>query len=110
MQKILSEKNDIYTSTYKGWYCVSDETFLQESQLKECETTDGKKILVSAESGHPVEWTEEQNYMFKLSSYKDELLKWIVKNGKKIIDIGHFLLIQYCRLRYSSSKIPKDSS
>lgn len=39
-------------------------------------------MLVSIESGHPVEWTEEQNYMFKLSNFKDDLLKWLRTNGK----------------------------
>lgn len=75
------ERNQIYSSTYKGWYCISDETFLTDSQIKEIVSPSGNKILVSVESGHPLEWTEEQNYMFKLNSFKDDILKWLRANG-----------------------------
>lgn len=33
------------------------------------------------ESGHPVEWVEEKNYIFKLSSFKDDLNHWLRTNG-----------------------------
>jgi methionyl-tRNA synthetase len=68
---VLKDQNAIYKDTYSGWYCVSDETFLTESQLKL--VSDQK---VSIESGHPVEWTEEENYMFKLSEYQDDVTYW----------------------------------
>lgn len=80
-QRNLFTRNYIYPSTYKGWYCVSDETFLPETQLKEILSKDGEKVFVSTESEHPVEWTEEQNYMFKLSSFKNDLLTWLRTNG-----------------------------
>lgn len=38
--------------------------------------------MVSAESGHPVEWTEEQNYMFRLSSFQNDLIYWLKHDGK----------------------------
>lgn len=63
----------IYKTNYSGWYCVSDETFLTESQLME----NDKKQKVSIESGHPVQWTEEENYMFKLSNFHDDIVYWI---------------------------------
>lgn len=72
-QKELVAKDHIYKANYAGWYCVSDETFLTESQLKENE----KKEKVSAESGHPVKWTEENNYMFKLSKFQEDIEYWI---------------------------------
>lgn len=55
---------------------MPDETFLTETQLKE--NANGQKV--SLESGHPVEWTEEQNYMFKLSQFQDDVIHWI-KSG-----------------------------
>lgn len=67
----LETQNAIYKDKYSGWYCVSDETFLTESQLQ---IVGNKKV--SLESGHPVEWTEEENYMFKLSDYQDEVVYW----------------------------------
>ncbi|KAL1497804.1 hypothetical protein ABEB36_008701 [Hypothenemus hampei] len=80
----MAKKNLIYKSTYKGWYCVSDETFLTDSQLKET-IKDGEKILVSAESGHPVEWSEESNYIFKLKSFKDDLIYWLKHNERVVV-------------------------
>lgn len=77
----LVKDNHIYSSAYQGWYCVPDETFLRESQLKSIILPNGEKSLVSAESGHPVEWTKEQNYMFKLSNFRDDVLHWINSNG-----------------------------
>lgn len=55
---------------------MSDENFLTEAQIKE--TATGK---VSLESGHPVEWVEEENYIFKLSHFKDDLIYWLKANG-----------------------------
>lgn len=70
----LHDRGYIYKQTYAGFYCVSDETFLTEAQL----TTDAKTgQKVSAESGHSVEWTQEENYMFKLGKVQDGILKWL---------------------------------
>jgi methionyl-tRNA synthetase len=71
MWNVLKDQNAIYKDKYSGWYCVSDETFLTESQLK---LVGDQKV--SIESGHPVEWTEEENYMFKLSDYQDDVVYW----------------------------------
>ncbi|MFT7433784.1 MAG: methionyl-tRNA synthetase [Alphaproteobacteria bacterium] len=61
----LSEAGYIYKDTYAGWYSVSDETYYTEEQL-----VDGK----SPDSGHPVEWVEEESYFFKMSALEDKLL------------------------------------
>lgn len=71
MWNVLKDQNAIYKDKYSGWYCVPDETFLTESQLK---IVGDQKV--SIESGHPVEWTEEENYMFKLSDYQKDLIYW----------------------------------
>jgi methionyl-tRNA synthetase len=57
--------DDIYLGTHSGWYCQNEETFIPENQVKD------KKD----ESGHPVEWTTETNYFFKLSRYTEPLLQ-----------------------------------
>lgn len=75
LQNVLYERNHIYKTTYSGWYCVSDEMFLTDSQLKEKEGEAGVKV--SLESGHPVQWTEETNYMFKLSQFQSDVVHWI---------------------------------
>jgi methionyl-tRNA synthetase len=64
--KRIQERNpdDIYLGEHAGWYCQNEETFIPENQVK-----NGKD-----ESGHPVEWTTEKNYFFKLSRYTQPLL------------------------------------
>ncbi|XP_065173544.1 methionine--tRNA ligase, mitochondrial-like, partial [Atheta coriaria] len=79
--RAIRDNGHVYSSKYAGWYCVSDETFLTDSQLKEAPAArTGEMIKVSAESGHPVEWTEEQNYMFGLSKLADQVKQWILKD------------------------------
>ncbi|MCE9541011.1 methionine--tRNA ligase [Candidatus Kaiserbacteria bacterium] len=62
-------KGDIEKRTYKGLYCVGDEAFVKESDL-----VNGKC------PNHPtmeLQEIEEENYFFKLSTYQDELLKYL---------------------------------
>ncbi|XP_063216019.1 methionine--tRNA ligase, mitochondrial isoform X2 [Bacillus rossius redtenbacheri] len=77
MLETLRSRGHIYKGTYSGWYCVPEESFLTEDQLKEARGDDGKPRKVSAETGHPVEWMEETNYMFRLSALQGELLSWL---------------------------------
>lgn len=65
MWEKLSDAGYIYKDTYAGWYSVSDETYYTEEQL-----IDGK----SPDSGHPVEWVEEESYFFKMSALEKKLL------------------------------------
>ncbi|XP_055850757.1 methionine--tRNA ligase, mitochondrial [Episyrphus balteatus] len=74
----LKSRGHIHSSQYNGWYCVSDETFLTDSQLKI--NPDGSKC--SLESGHPVEWTEETNYMFSLSKLQEDVIYWVKQGGR----------------------------
>lgn len=76
---MLQSKDRFYKTKYSGWYCVSDETFLTESQIREKEGE--KDVKVSLESGHPVQWMEEENYMFKLAEYQNDVIYW-VKQGQ----------------------------
>ena len=69
----MLETGDIYKDLYKGWYCVSDETFFRESEVK-----DG--LCPNAECRKPVRWVEEENYFFRLSAYEDRLLEYIEAN------------------------------
>uniref|UniRef100_H2ZQC8 Methionine--tRNA ligase, mitochondrial n=1 Tax=Ciona savignyi TaxID=51511 RepID=H2ZQC8_CIOSA len=70
--KILFHINSTWSSSYEGWYCTSDETFLTDSQIEEVvDKHTGKTQLLSRDSGHPVEWTKETNYMFSLSLFID---------------------------------------
>ena len=68
----LKEKENIYKTSFSGWYCIPDETFLTEHQIIE---VDGQKV--SSESGHPVEWCCEENYVFKMNKFKDQIRNWL---------------------------------
>jgi methionyl-tRNA synthetase len=57
--------DDIYLGEHAGWYCQNEETFIPENQVRDKRD----------DSGHPVEWTTEKNFFFKLSRYAEPLLQ-----------------------------------
>ena len=75
--KKLVEKGDIYKHSYKGLYCSGCECFLSEKDL----TEDG---LCPDHMKKPEEVSEE-NYFFKLSKYKDAIIKHIKENPDFIV-------------------------
>lgn len=74
LQKIY-DKGDIYEDTYKGWYCVSDETFYTEKDLVDGKSPTGKKVV-------PI---EEKNYFFKMSKYQGRLLDHLNSHSNFIL-------------------------
>ena len=69
----IHEKNpdDFYEQTYEGWYCVGCELFKRENEI-----VDGRCIL------HPtreLQWTEERNWFFRLTSYQTFLERLFVE-------------------------------
>jgi len=67
---ILYEKGLIYRSRYSGWYCVSCEKFYSEGEYI---VKDDKPYCPIHDK--PLEWIEEDTYYFKLSVFKDYLIK-----------------------------------
>jgi methionyl-tRNA synthetase len=63
----LHDKGDIYTKTYGGWYCVSEEIFFTEKDV-----IDGK-----CPQGHTVQHVSEKNYFFAMSKYQQKLIDYI---------------------------------
>lgn len=77
----LVESGHVYETTHKGWYCVSDETFYPESTIeKRVSPLTGKPFMASKETGNAVEWTEEKNYHFRLTAFREQLLKLYADN------------------------------
>jgi len=68
----LKENGDVYKGKYEGWYCIPDETFWNEEDLKEGRTC--------PECGREVKWVSEENYFFRLSKYNDILLRFYKEN------------------------------
>jgi methionyl-tRNA synthetase len=65
----IRETGDFYLSKYEGYYCAGCEAFKKEEEL-----TDGRC------PNHPhreIEWTQEENWFFRLSAYRDRLLEHI---------------------------------
>ncbi|XP_078033203.1 methionyl-tRNA synthetase, mitochondrial [Augochlora pura] len=73
----LDENGHIYLDKYSGWYSVSDEAFIPDEELIEKTDKAGNTIRLTANSGSPVEWVEEETYKFRLSSFQDDLRYWL---------------------------------
>lgn len=75
--KKLVEKGDIYKHEYEGWYCSGCECFLNSKDL----TKDG----LCPEHLKKPEVVKEENYFFKLTKYKDAIIKHIKGNPEFIV-------------------------
>ncbi|KAA0709238.1 Methionine--tRNA ligase, mitochondrial [Triplophysa tibetana] len=93
---VLHSKGFIYKGTYEGWYSTPDESFLTPTQVTDSTDSTGSEIKISTESGHKVEWMKEENYMFRLSAFRSELLQWFRLNPKVIQPMKfHHLVLQW---------------
>ena len=80
VQKIFSkmvEQDDIYLSSYEGWYCVHEESYWTETQLGENHTC--------PECGRPVEKKNEPAYFYRCGKHVEELLAYYESNPKFIV-------------------------
>ena len=92
----LRAKDDIYKGVYEGWYCISDETFLSSTQVKEVVSASGEKVKVSVESNHPVVPMKEENYMFRLSAYQGKILEWLESGPVIVPEFRRLEMITLC--------------
>jgi methionyl-tRNA synthetase len=69
----LWEAGEIYEGAYEGWYCVPDERFWTEKDLRIRE--DGTPLC--PDCGRPVERIVETNYFFRMKKYQDWLVQYI---------------------------------
>jgi methionyl-tRNA synthetase len=72
----LGQSGDLYKGDYEGWYCIPCETFWTELQLENdcCPDCD-----------RPVEKIKEEAYFFKLSKYRDPLLKHYIDHPRFLL-------------------------
>jgi methionyl-tRNA synthetase len=66
-------RDAVYQGTYSGWYCPRCEAFKDEDEL-------GQPDNVCPDHELPCEWTEEQNFFFRLSAYEDWLRELITSD------------------------------
>jgi len=73
----LVESGDIYKKKYKGLYCVGCESFKTEKELVngECPIHPARQIDI----------IEEENYFFRLSKYKDQLIEIISQDEYQVV-------------------------
>ncbi|PAV61307.1 hypothetical protein WR25_18165 [Diploscapter pachys] len=73
---ILMEKDLIYKSSYEGWYSTVDECFYANDEVQTVKIN-GKDVTISKETQSEVQWTQEENYMFRLTKFLDKIDEWI---------------------------------
>jgi methionyl-tRNA synthetase len=66
------DRGAIYKGTYEGWYCPSCEAFYLEGELLPAPGADGAPLCPIHKRA--VQWTAEENYLFRLSAYRDWIL------------------------------------
>ena len=66
--KKVYDKGEIYKGKYEGFYCVGCEAYKTEKDL-----VDGK----CPEHNKAPEWMSEDAYFFKLSKYRNELIRFV---------------------------------
>ncbi|KAI0403658.1 tRNA synthetases class I (M)-domain-containing protein [Xylaria palmicola] len=82
----LRDSGYIYENKHEGWYCVSDETFYPDNMVeKRVAPMTGKTFTASIETGNAVEWTEERNYHFRLTAFRDRLLQFYRDNPAWVV-------------------------
>lgn len=68
----LLAQDDIFKAKYEGWYCKGCEEFKNERDLAESH--------VCPQHQQAAEWLSEENYVFRLSKYRDPLRSHIESN------------------------------
>ncbi|KAI2621561.1 tRNA synthetases class I (M)-domain-containing protein [Xylaria nigripes] len=87
----LRDSGYIYEKKHEGWYCVSDETFYPATMVeKRMSVITGKSFMASIETGNTVEWTEEKNYHFRLTAFRDRLLQFYRDNSAWLVPESRF--------------------
>ncbi|CAK9807544.1 Methionine--tRNA ligase, mitochondrial [Anthophora quadrimaculata] len=72
----LEERGHIYKGKYSGWYSASEEAFVPNKEVLQKDSKTESSDKTFSESGHVLEWTEEDTYKFRLTSFKDDLKCW----------------------------------
>ena len=68
-------KNCLVKGKYSGWYSIVEECFIPSNS----------QIVNSPTS--PLEWCEEENWIFDLTEFKPEIHKWADSGSKKLIKL-----------------------
>jgi methionyl-tRNA synthetase len=70
-------RSAVYKGVYKGWYCPRCEAFKTEGELRQPGN-------LCADHERPCEWTEEENFFFRLSAFEEWLRREIESDRIRI--------------------------
>ncbi|KIK67088.1 hypothetical protein GYMLUDRAFT_257036 [Collybiopsis luxurians FD-317 M1] len=86
----LDDQGLIYKGSYSGWYSITDECFYTEGQVVHVPAdADQPARSISKETGATVEYSCETNYMFRLSQFREALLKHYTSNPNCVFPSSH---------------------
>ena len=74
--EVLKEKGYVYKGSYDGWYCIPEETYFTETQVRHADEeghTEGQHLCPDCK--RPLERVQEETWFFKLSEFQEPLLK-----------------------------------
>uniref|UniRef100_A0A9L0TDX6 Methionine--tRNA ligase, mitochondrial n=1 Tax=Equus caballus TaxID=9796 RepID=A0A9L0TDX6_HORSE len=108
---VLKARGLLYKGLYEGWYCASDECFLPEAKVTRQPGPSGDLCPVSLESGHPVSWTKEENYIFRLSQFREPLQRWLRGDPRAITpEPFHHAVLQWLEEELPDLSVSRRSS
>lgn len=90
-QAVIALWNKIYDngyielSTYHGWYNVSDEAFVKESDIAQIAEDN---LSGTTHTGQHVIWLEEECYFFKLSKFQERLQKFYEEHEDAVYPVS----------------------
>ncbi|EPY88138.1 methionine--tRNA ligase, mitochondrial [Camelus ferus] len=109
--RVLKARGLLYKGLYEGWYCASDECFLPEAKVTRQPGPSGDLCPVSLESGHPVSWTKEENYIFRLSQFREPLQRWLRGDPQAITpEPFHHAVLQWLEEELPDLSVSRRSS
>ncbi|KAM9736599.1 methionine--tRNA ligase, mitochondrial [Dama dama] len=109
--RVLKARGLLYKGLYEGWYCASDECFLPEAKVTRQPGPSGDLCPVSLESGHPVSWTKEENYIFRLSQFREPLQQWLRGDPQAITpEPFHHTVLQWLEEELPDLSVSRRSS
>lgn len=72
----LKDSGYLYKSSYDGWYCIPEETYFTETQVRHHNEAEGDaEAHKCPDCGRDLVRVEEDSWFFKLSEFQDKLLK-----------------------------------
>ena len=73
---VMLENGYVYKGSYDGWYCVPEETYFTDTQVRHADEergTEGQHLC--PDCGRPLEKRSEESWFFKLSAFQEPLLE-----------------------------------